>query len=101
MINKLEIEEYVDTIINDNKLRKVNNIYLSKRQIDILDKYKIEYKNITNIKELIFNVENYINENFQYEELSDLESLSQELSELSISLLIAFIIFLSISIVSS
>ncbi len=81
MINKLEIEEYVDTIINDNKLRKVNNIYLSKRQIDILDKYKIEYKNITNIKELIFNVENYINENFQYEELSDLESLSQELSE--------------------
>ena len=81
MINKLEIEEYVDTIINDNKLKKVNNIYLSKRQIDILDKYKIEYKNITNIKELIFNVENYINENFQYEELSDLESLSQELSE--------------------
>lgn len=81
MINKLEIEEYVDTIINDNKLRKVNNIYLSKRQIDILDKYKIEYKNIKNIKELIFNVENYINENFQYEELSDLESLSQELSE--------------------
>ena len=81
MINKFEIEEYVDTIINDNKLRIVNNIYLSKRQIDILDKYKIEYKNITNIKELIFNVENYINENFQYEELSDLESLSQELSE--------------------
>lgn len=81
MINKLEIEEYVDTIIKDNKLKKVNNIYLSKRQIDILDKYKIEYKNITNIKELIFNVENYINENFQYEELSDLESLSQELSE--------------------
>ena len=81
MINKFEIEEYVDTIINDNKLKKVNNIYLSERQIDILDKYKIEYKNITNIKELIFNVENYINENFQYEELSDLESLSQELSE--------------------
>lgn len=80
-INKQEIDSFVMNTIRDNKLRKINNIYLSTRQINVLDKYNIDYKNVLDIKGLIFVVEDYINENFSYEELSDLEDLSRELSE--------------------
>ena len=81
MINKKEIDDYVNKIIKENKLKKVNNIYLSTRQINTLNRHNIDYKNVLDIKELIFNVENYINENYMYEELGDLEDLSRELSE--------------------
>lgn len=81
IINKEEIDTYVYKTIRDNMLKRVNNLYLSTRQINILEKYNIDYKNILDIKELIFNVENYINENYSYEVLSDLEDLSRELSE--------------------
>lgn len=80
-INKQEIDSFVMNTIEDNKLKKVNNIYLSTRQINVLDKYNIDYKNVLDIKGLIFIVEDYINENYSYEELSDLEDLSRELSE--------------------
>lgn len=80
-INKEEIDKYIDKTIKDNMMRKINNLYLSTRQINILEKYNINYKNILDIKELIFKVEDYINENYIYDELGDLEDLSRELSE--------------------
>ena len=36
---------------------------------------------MVDIKALLFEVEEYINENYLYDDLSDLELLSQELSE--------------------
>lgn len=80
-INKEELDKYIDKTIKDNMMKKVNNLYLSTRQINILKKYKINYTNVLNMRELIFIVEDYINENYIYEELSDLEDLSRELSE--------------------
>lgn len=79
--NKQEIDNYVKETIKNNKLNKINNVYLSNRQIQILNKYNIKYQSVVDIKELIFKVEDYINDNFLYEDLEDLESLSQELSE--------------------
>ena len=79
--NKHEIDSYVQKTIKDNKLNKVNNIYLSNRQIQILDRYNIKYQNVIDIKELIFQVEDYINDNYLCGDLEDLENLSQELSE--------------------
>lgn len=80
-IKKEEIDEYIDKTIKENIMKKVNNLYLSTRQIGILEKYNISYTNVLDIKELIFKVEDYINENYIYGELSDLEDLSRELSE--------------------
>lgn len=80
-INKEELDKYIDKTIKDNAMKKINNLYLSTKQINILEKYNINYKNVIDIKELIFNVEDYINENYIYEELYDLEDLSRELSE--------------------
>ena len=48
---------------------------------NILERYKIDYKNVVDMSELIFKVEEYIEENDSYEEIDDLENLSLELSE--------------------
>ena len=80
-MNKEEIENFVDETIRNNTLKKVNNIYLSNKQINILDKYKIDYKNVVDINELIYKIEMYIEDNYYGDELSDLENLSLELSE--------------------
>ena len=81
MINKAEIDKMINQTIEDNKLNKINNIYLSNKQIDILNKYNIDYKNVVDVSELIFKIETYIEDNYEYEQLSDLENLSIELSE--------------------
>lgn len=44
-------------------MKKINkNLYLSQEQIDILETYNIDYKNITNLSELIRIVENAFDE---------------------------------------
>ncbi len=80
-INKDEIENSISQIILDNELNKINDIYLSNKQISILNMYGIDYKNVTSMSELIFKVEEYIEENYLYENIDDLENLSMELSE--------------------
>ena len=80
-INKEEIDKYVFDTFKNNELKKINNIYLSNKQMNILDKYMIDYKNVVDMNELIFKVEEYIEDNYSYEELDDLENLSLELSE--------------------
>lgn len=59
------------------KQRK-NGIYLSDEQINILEKYNINYLNYNNINELIFYIEDYLNNS--YMKLEDLESVSEALS---------------------
>lgn len=80
-MNVNDIDNYVSQIHKDNELKKVNNIYLSNKQINILERYRIEYKNVVDISELIFKIEDYIENNYDYEEMDDLENLSLELAE--------------------
>ena len=80
-MNEKEIETYISETIKNNTLNKINNIYLSNKQIDILNKYKIDYKNVVDINELIYKIEVYIEDNYYGDELFDLENLSLELSE--------------------
>ena len=80
-LNKEEIDKYVFDTFKNNELKKINNIYLSNKQMNILDRYMIDYKNVVDMNELIFKVEEYIEDNYSYEELDELENLSLELSE--------------------
>ena len=80
MINSEELDKYINETIKDNTLNKINNLYLSNKQIQILEMYDIDYKNVINMSDLIFKIEDYINENYD-DDMSDLEALSQELSE--------------------
>lgn len=55
-----------------------NDIYLSNDDINILNRYEINYQNVNNFKELMFIIEDIIN---NYEVDSDLEDLLIKLSE--------------------
>ena len=56
-----------------------NGIYLTDKEINILKSYKIDYQNCKDIKELVFKIEDYLNDSDL--DLIDLENLSDRLSE--------------------
>jgi len=60
-------------------IKKHNNIYISDEQIDILKKYNIDIEKYINLNELIYDIEECLNDS--YIELDDLEWVSQTLSE--------------------
>jgi len=60
-------------------LKKYNNIYISEEQKEILDRYDIDVKKYLNISELIYDIEECLNNSI--EELDDLEWVSQTISE--------------------
>lgn len=73
--------------LNDNDLCatekdfhiKHNNIYITERQIEVLNKYDIDINKYTNIESLLFDIEEYLNDSV--EEAPDLEWVSESLSE--------------------
>ena len=69
-----------EIIGNDSKfLKKHGNIYISDEQLSVLKKYDIDINRYKDISELIYAIEEYINDS--YDELDDLEWVSQTLSE--------------------
>jgi hypothetical protein len=56
-----------------------HGIMLSTEEENILKKYDIDYINCTSTKELLFKIEDYLNDSYQ--ELDDLEQLSIRISE--------------------
>lgn len=55
-----------------------NGIYLTNFEIDVLNKYHINYSNCTSMKDIIFLVEEILNEDSS---LDDLENISKSISE--------------------
>ena len=70
------IDEIVKETHDSLKLNKINDeLYLTNKEIQVLDKYDINYN--TSIETLMFNLEEILNEN-DYE---DLEEVSNSISE--------------------
>ena len=59
-----------------HKVRE-NGLLLTDKQVNVLEKYEINYKNIRNMNELIYEIEDILKQDY-YE---DLELVSKELSE--------------------
>ena len=76
---EVSIEKLVsDLNPRDNMLRNCGNgIYLSDIQINILKQYGFSYEKYPNVKSLIFDIEEYLNENYE----EDLESVINALAE--------------------
>lgn len=70
-----------DELISNEKkfLRKYNNIYISEEQKDILEKYSINVESYNSVEQLIYDIEEYLN-NCGFS-LDDLEWVSQTISE--------------------
>ena len=62
----------------NNFYKKYGNLYLNDKQVNILNKYNIDYTKFNSLSELIYHLEYYLNSN----QLDDLEIVSEELSEL-------------------
>lgn len=69
-----------EIVSNDKRfVKKHNNIYISDEQLNILKAYNINIDNYKNLNELIYDIEEYLNNS--YGDLEDLEWVSQTLSE--------------------
>lgn len=69
--------KFVMCMENDLFLKRHGNLYLTDKQVSVLDKYNIDYNNFSKLSELIYYLEYLLNSNY----LEDLEIVSQELSE--------------------
>lgn len=73
-----EIDIIVMETHKNMSMNKINDrLYLSNNQIDILNRYSIEYKS-KSIEELMFELDEILNDTPDYD---DLEKLSLELAE--------------------
>lgn len=79
---EISIEELVNDLKpRDNMLKNYGNgIYLSDDQVEILNQYDFKYQNYPSLKSLIFDIEEYLNENYE-EDLEDLENVASNLAE--------------------
>lgn len=73
------IDENEVVALDQKFLKKYNNIYISEEQKNILDKYEININNYLNVSNLIYDIEEILNNSI--EELDDLEWVSQTISE--------------------
>ena len=78
----VNIDELVEEIYDDKTMMKMrgNGIYLSDNQIEVLQRYNIDYRKYVSLSSLIFDIESILNEETDLEEL---EEISNKLSELN------------------
>ena len=76
---ELDVNKLIDDIYDDKNMIKMrgNGIYLSDNAVNVLNKYNINYKKYTSLSNLIFDIEEILNE----EVFDDLEEISKKLSE--------------------
>lgn len=79
--NEVNLDEILKNVSIKPSLLKDrgHGILLSDEEEVILGKYQINYKACTSISQLIFMIEEYLNDS--YEELDDLDNLSKRLAE--------------------
>ncbi len=79
---ELDINELTKDVYNDKSMIKMrgNGIYLSDNQIEVLNRYNIDYKKYNSLSSLIFEIEEILNEEV---DVDDLEDVSDKLSELN------------------
>ncbi|MBR4350605.1 MAG: hypothetical protein IKP98_00030 [Bacilli bacterium] len=72
-----ELDRVIQDIFEENQLEKINDdLYLTRKQMDILKRNDIEYSNKT-IDELMFEIEDILND----EDNEELDRLSMDLAE--------------------
>ncbi len=71
------IDDYINEISKSLKLNNLNGLILSNKEIEVLDRYNIDYKSCNNMKDLLF----LIDEELNFEENSELEEISISISD--------------------
>lgn len=77
----IELEDLVREDLHKNLHKKYgNDIYISDNDLEILARYDFDINKYSNIKSLIFDITDYLDENIDLE-LDDLEEVVNSLSE--------------------
>ncbi len=73
------IKEVSDNLDLSDKYVSINNFMLKKTEMEVLDRYNIDYKSCSSLKEVIY----LIDELFQdsYDDMVDLEEVSISISD--------------------
>ncbi len=75
------MEDYITSDIKKNMLKKLDNgLLLSDAHIEILERYGFDYKKYGSIEELIYEIEDYLNDEGD-SDMQDLDWVSSDLSE--------------------
>ncbi len=82
-MDNMSFDEYIKTIdsgldFNSNILNDVNGLFLSNKEISVLKDYDINYETCNNLKEVIYLIEEKIDE---YDSPDDLLEISDSISE--------------------
>lgn len=78
MEKEIDIENLVNQLdFESNSFNNINGLMLTNREILVLDKYKINYKNCKSLKEIIFEVEEILN---------DMDIVDEELDFIAMSI---------------
>ena len=77
------MEYDLDKIINEmdfksNSLNDINGLLLTNKEIEVLNRYNIDYKKCISLKEIIYLIEDIIEDE---DDIEDLELISQSISE--------------------
>ena len=75
------VEELLKDIKYDFKKDNGKGILLNQHEIDVLERYGFDYKKYSSLNELIFEVDNYINEEGCFNDVDELEEVLDKISE--------------------
>lgn len=74
-----DIDKLVSEMDFEKNMHKlINKILLTSNQIEILDKYNIKYKDCSTLSELLFNIDEYLEEQ---DDNTELEKIAEEIAE--------------------
>lgn len=73
----MKYDDLISNITKNNKLNYIGNIILSNYEIEVLNKYQIDYRNCNSMKEIIFILDKYLNN----EENEEIENILASISE--------------------
>ncbi len=71
------MDDYIEKISKSLKLNYYNNLILSNKEIEVLYRYNIDYKNCNSMKDLLY----LIDQELENEENSELEEISISISD--------------------
>ena len=75
------IEELLKEIKFDFKKDNGKGILLNSYEIEVLERYGFDYKKYSNLNDLIFEIDNYINEEGCFNDIEELEEVLDKIIE--------------------
>ena len=75
--------EIINSLDFELKKKKQNkkNIYLNNREMQILKMYDIDFQNCVDMNDLLFKIDNVLNDLYDNSDIEDLEWVSSSISE--------------------